>query len=102
MAVFKDFPEANKVFTGFEDQRLPGGGCGDLPVLQTEEGCNISCWQLTEQELFEVQRTGIVWLMVWGQGHPPVCVVGEKPFRRKETIITPTPEEVKHASRHRS
>lgn len=102
MALFRDFPESNKIFTGFEDDNLPGGSCGDLPVLTTKEGCNISCWQFTKEELHTIVRNkGVVWLMVWGQGHPPVDITADKPFKMEEGIIIPSEEEIKHATRHR-
>ena len=80
MAEFVDFKGSNRQLLGFKHEALPGGECGDLPVQQMPDGYNISCWKLTEEELAEVAKTGVVWLMVYG-GHPPVCVVGEKPFK---------------------
>jgi hypothetical protein len=40
----------------------------------------ISCWKLTKEELEEVNRTGRVWLMVWGESMPPVALKGVNPF----------------------
>lgn len=40
----------------------------------------ISCWKPTAEELAEIQRTGRVWLMIWGVTMPPACVLGSSPF----------------------
>lgn len=37
----------------------------------------VSCWRLTEEELEEVKRTGVVWLQIMGHSMPPVYVSGE-------------------------
>ena len=64
------------------------GDIGSLPAYRNENtGENISCWELTAEELAEVQRTGKVWLHVWGV-HPPVCVSGESPFAVQEVEVT--------------
>lgn len=41
---------------------------------------HISCWRLNADELAEVARTGLVWLYVMGDAHPPVHVNGGTPF----------------------
>jgi len=72
MADPTDFEGANKVFhppEGMEDR------CSDLTVFQDKTSV-ISCWKLSEEELAEVNRTGVVWLRVHGQGTPPVKVSG--------------------------
>ena len=40
----------------------------------------VSCWKPAPEEWEEVQRTGRVWLVVWGGAMPPVCVTGTSPF----------------------
>ena len=65
------FPQANSTWVGV-------GEVEDLPSYR-ENVESISCWKLTEAELDEVKRTGVVWLHVWG-GHPPVSLAGESPF----------------------
>ncbi len=40
----------------------------------------ISCWKMTREELDEVNKTGRVWLMVWGVTMPPACLCGIRPF----------------------
>jgi hypothetical protein len=61
---------------------LEGGGYAkDLPVyFDQEDGNVISCWQLTDDELFEVLQTKQVWVVVQGLTHPPIYVTGEHPF----------------------
>jgi hypothetical protein len=46
-----------------------------LPVV-------VSCWKPTAEELAEIQRTGRVWLVIYGQTMPPVSVEGISPFGR--------------------
>ena len=55
------------------------GDIAPLPVHQTEDGENISCWELSAEEQIAVLETGRVWLRVWGQ-HPAVYVDGVAPF----------------------
>jgi hypothetical protein len=82
-----DFPQRNFVFgkpTDQEDEE-----CLSLPVfkgetlvddLQKVYPCIISCWQLSKEDLEEVQRTGRIWLSITGQGMPPVSLFTEDPF----------------------
>lgn len=41
----------------------------------------ISCWKLTKEELEEFQRTGRVYLIIWGGLHPPVSLTANNPFQ---------------------
>lgn len=78
MAELRYFPEANATL-----QAPPGrDDIRELPIHQ-HSAWSISCWQLSEKEVEEVARTGIVWLHVMGNTHPPVYVGGERPFREK-------------------
>ena len=67
----------------FDEQNTTWIGQGDVDELPAfrdiASGENISCWRLNPAELAEVQRTGVVWLRVWGV-HPPVYVDGFHPF----------------------
>ena len=80
------FKNYNKVLKGPE-------GTGDLPVWIGKEGMMdanqqkiaelpviISVWQLTEQELMEVRKTGRVYLHVYGVEQPPVLIEARNPF----------------------
>lgn len=43
----------------------------------------LSKWQLTPEELEEVNRTGgIVWFSCWGNTHAPMNIMGHDPFVR--------------------
>jgi len=80
------FPQQTTVYgkpAGWKDE-----DCYGLPVAQTvylksedkPEACLISCWQLSPEELIEVQKTGKVYLSITGAGMPPVCIYGISPF----------------------
>ena len=57
------------------------GDIGDLPAYcDAIEGKNISCWQLDEDELKEIKKTGVVWLYVWSTKHPPVLISAAHPW----------------------
>lgn len=44
----------------------------------------LSKWQLTPDELAEVNRTGgVVWFSCWGSTHPPMWISGSNPFARR-------------------
>jgi len=60
--------------------KLHAPGCGELPVIQTKDNCLVSCWEMSEAEKKEFEKTGKIWLTVIGLKHPPVCVSVEKPF----------------------
>lgn len=47
----------------------------DLHVFKAEDH-TASCWRLTQEELEEVNRTGVVWLRIMGHAMPPVYVSG--------------------------
>jgi hypothetical protein len=76
-----DFKESNESL----DARVPVAGVGMQPLSVfrgVTDGTKImiSCWQLTPEELAEVQRAGRVWLLVFDEDHPVVHVAGESPF----------------------
>lgn len=77
MATAKEFPEQN--FKFIRPAGMTEEECGDLPVYMDGQEI-VSCWELSGEELDEVKRTGCVWLMVFGQITPPVCVLGVTPF----------------------
>jgi hypothetical protein len=69
------FREANLILgppEGSEDAVVP------MPVRRLE-GNLVSCWRMSPAELAEIQRTGCVWLSVWGrETQPPVYVAAFK------------------------
>lgn len=72
MASPSSFAEANLVLgppAGYEGVVVP------LYVRRLDDGQLISCWELDEHELAEVNRTGKIWLSVWsGLSQPPVAI----------------------------
>jgi hypothetical protein len=68
-----DFEGANFVYRA--PDRVPQNECSDLSCFVNEVQ-TISCWRLTKAELAEVQRTGVVWLSVWGHPIAPQLVSG--------------------------
>lgn len=57
-------------------------GCNDLPVTKYmnvdnhEEGVE-SCWELTPDEIKQVQKTGKIYLYIQGNVVPPVLLTTE-------------------------
>lgn len=66
-----EFEEQNRVYKA--------EGCGDLPALVASKNEIVSCWELTKEELEEINKTGKIWLICVGS-QPPVSVEGFKPF----------------------
>lgn len=81
------FPEQNCIFNKPAD--MTDDQCMALPVWKGEAVCDdegnkmpviISCWQLSKEDLEEINRTGRVWLSITGAGMPPASVFTENPF----------------------
>lgn len=75
------FDEANTVLN--PPPSMSPDECEPLNVWRgpTQDGpVVISCWKLTEEELEEVQRTGRIWLWVFGETMPPCVLIGKHPF----------------------
>ena len=72
MASGVGFEGANRVY-----QAPPGDtNCVDLETYANGEQV-ISCWRLSEDEIAEVVRTGVVWVSVPGDSIYPMHVSGE-------------------------
>ena len=58
--------------------------CDALSICRTADSSGrpliVSCWKLTKNELDEINRTGRLWLLVWGLTMRPTAVTGERPF----------------------
>lgn len=58
--------------------------CMELPVFKGKDASGfpviISRWQLSKEDLDEIQKTGAVYLVVVGEGTPPVSLHVESPF----------------------
>lgn len=76
------FDESNLVLDKPDD--MTHDQCDPLSVFRgnTNDGLPvvISCWKCTAEELKEIQRTGRVWVMVYGITMPPIAPTGIKPF----------------------
>lgn len=77
-----DFPESNFTFgkpSGMTDEQcLPlqvwkGKDDSGVPII-------ISKWTLSAEDLAEIQKTGAIYLIITGQGMPPVSLHVETPF----------------------
>ncbi|WP_454287102.1 hypothetical protein [Rhizobium arsenicireducens] len=72
------FAGANMVLGAPEGQEET---CSDL-YTYTNGACSVSCWQLSADELAEVNRTGRIFLSVFsGRTQPPVFVGDEEAVR---------------------
>lgn len=82
MAVPAGFDEANLVLDKPEGTTYDQ--CEALQVLRAQYGDGtpvvFSCWKLTPEELAEVNRTGRVWLAIYGETMPPALIHGQKPL----------------------
>ncbi len=74
------FPGQNHKFTA--PKCMSDDECGSLPArLEDVDGhiTYFSCWKLTEEELKEVARTGVIWIGAVSM-QPPLIVSGTRPF----------------------
>ena len=78
MAEATSFGESNCVLDKPGDMSYDE--CQALSVLRAKTDGG-ACWKFTKEELDEINKTGRVWLMVYGLTMPPACVCGLKPFR---------------------
>lgn len=76
------FDESNTVLS--KPEQMTSDQCAPLSVLrtETEDGFPVvvSCWKCTKDELEEINKTGRVWLMVYGVTMAPVAIAGNKPI----------------------
>ena len=86
MADAVDFQGANHILRAPPDMRPDE--CFDLPVC-VSNGQTISCWRLTPEELEIINETGVIWLSVIGNIHPPVAVAGTGLFVGGDPIAEP-------------
>lgn len=77
------FDESNCVLS--RPPQMDDEQCAPLSVCRTADTDGqpvvVSCWKCTQEELEEINRTGRVWLMLWGETMPPAAVIGIKPFK---------------------
>lgn len=83
MAVPSSFNESNFVYDtpkGVDPDEITPLSC----FVQTKPPLTVSCWKLTKEELEEINKTGRVWLYVYGHPIPPVAVGGLSPFEESD------------------
>lgn len=90
-----DFPESNldlKKPDNMTDEQCLTLPCwrGYSPLAGYPEGVptTVSKWQLSPEEIEEVQRTGHVWLFQYSHVVPPSLIITEHPFIYPEHQIT--------------
>jgi hypothetical protein len=80
------FPEQNFVYS--KPSSMTDEQCMDLNVWRGKTSDNfpaiISCWKLSKEDLEEIQRTGVIWLSITGNGMPPVSLFTENPFVQQD------------------
>jgi hypothetical protein len=72
-------------------------GCYALPVVRvhlSEGPALVTAWELSEQEMADVQRTGRIWVTLLGNLQPPIMVTS-----RSVHAPDPLDEELNAASR---
>lgn len=89
MATGIPFAEANFVLTAPTPEDAAAGTVYDLHVHRYRDLDGnpnvISKWKFTAEELADVIASGgEFWFHSWGNTHPPVCVMGHNPFKRRQ------------------
>lgn len=83
------FDEANTVLRAPTPEDAAAGTVYDLHVHRYRDLDGqpnvLSKWQLSDEELDEVNRTGVVWFNCWGETHPPMWISGSNPYARSST-----------------
>jgi hypothetical protein len=80
------FPESNDHFDKPSD--LTYEQCEVLSVYKGLDSISglpviISCWKPTKAELEEINKTGRIWLFIYGTTMPPSCLGGLNPFKEE-------------------
>lgn len=76
-----NFPEANKVL------KAPQGmdNCDDMFVFGDGK-CNVSCWELSQEEIETVAKTGKMWVIAYsGLSSPPIALTPNCPLVTVQT-----------------
>lgn len=77
-----EFPESN--FTFSKPSSMTDEQCAPLHVWKGKDDGGtpviISCWQLSKEDLEEIQKNGKIYLTICGTGMPPVSLQTETPF----------------------
>lgn len=80
--VSASFPQSTHALSRPED--MTADECDPLSVANCVDPTGvpmvISCWKLTKEELEEFNRTGRIWLFIFGTTMPPVALSANSPF----------------------
>lgn len=70
-----EFDGANCVYGKNQPEYQP------LPAHRTDDGTVTTCWELSPEELKQVQETGVIWLsmLTFNQPLQPILLQVEKP-----------------------
>lgn len=79
-----NFPEQNMVFT--KPENMTDEECSSLPTFTNNEQI-VSCWELTDEEIRQIQITRQVWVILWSKFQPPLSLVTENPFIQLDTTL---------------
>lgn len=71
------FALANTVMTRPAD--MTEEECFDVHAFKGEKQV-VTAWRPTPEEIMKINLGEPVWLIVWGDGMPPVCVTADYPF----------------------
>lgn len=80
-----DFPNRNFIYQ--KPPNMTDEECSPLPVFKGRDEMNypvvISCWDLSEQDMEQLRKTGKIYLMMYTAGPIcPVCVTPFPPFKK--------------------
>lgn len=68
------FEGSNAIMYGF-------GNVRDLQVFKTNPAVEtpqiVSAWRLSQEEIDEIVRTGIIWASIYSTGMPPIYISGK-------------------------
>lgn len=67
-------PSNNVVFGAPKDWDQKELPCGALPITQTDDGCKVSFWQPSTEELKAITDGKPIMLYVYSAGHPVVAL----------------------------
>lgn len=86
MAHLSSFPESNHVLDKpanmtYDQCEAASVWTGQLRGDGGEHPAVITCWKITKEELEEINKTGRIWLWIWGNTMPPAYVGIENPFK---------------------
>lgn len=69
------FEETNAVYGAKQPEYVP------LPAHKADDGTVTTCWELSPEELKQIQETGVIWLslLTFNQPLQPILLRTEKP-----------------------